>query len=246
MNAIEIVELHKTYHGLLRRNSIEALKGVSLSVKQGEIFGLLGPNGAGKTTLIKILLGIAFADRGQALIFGMDSRTPQARRSVGYLPEDHQLPEYLRAWRALDFFAKLYGLQERRSRIEELLHAVGIAERRNSKVREFSKGMRQRLGLAQALLPSPKLLILDEPTANLDPLGRKDVKDLLLRLKEQGATVFISSHVLTEIERVCDRVAILHRGQLLTEGTVDELTQEKSLEDVFVELVRGAHAMEQS
>lgn len=244
MNAIEVVELYKTYRGLLRRNSIEALKGVSLSVKHGEIFGLLGPNGAGKTTLIKILLGIAFADRGRALLLGRDSRDPQARQCVGYLPEEYQLPEYLKAWRVLDFFAKLYGVQERRSRIEELLHLMGIAERRDSKVREFSKGMRQRLGIAQALLNSPKVLILDEPTANLDPLGRKDVKDLLLRLKEQGTTVFISSHVLTEIERVCDRVAILHKGQLLTEGTVDELTREKSLEDVFVELVRAAQETE--
>lgn len=244
MNAIEVVELYKTYRGLLRRNSIEALKGVSLSVKQGEIFGLLGPNGAGKTTLIKILLGIASADKGQALLLGRDSRDPQARQCVGYLPEEYQLPEYLKAWRVLDFFAKLYGLQERRSRIEELLHVMGIAERRDSKVREFSKGMRQRLGIAQALLNSPTVLIFDEPTANLDPLGRKDVKDLLLRLKEQGTTVFISSHVLTEIERVCDRVAILHKGQLLTEGTVDELTHEKSLEDVFVELVRAAQETE--
>lgn len=244
MNAIEVVELYKTYRGLLRRNSIEALKGVSLSVKQGEIFGLLGPNGAGKTTLIKILLGIAFADRGQAMLLGRDSRDPHARQCVGYLPEEYQLPEYLKAWRALDFFAKLYGVHERRSRIEELLHLVGLAERRNSKVKEFSKGMRQRLGIAQALLNNPKVLILDEPTANLDPLGRKDVKDLLIRLKDQGTTVFISSHVLTEIERVCDRVAILHKGQLLTVGTVDELTREKSLEDVFVELVRAAQEPE--
>lgn len=246
MNAIEVVELYKTYRGFLRRDSIEALKGVSLSVQQGEIFGLLGPNGAGKTTLIKILLGIACADRGQAMLLGRDSRDPQARQYVGYLPEDHQLPEYLSAWRVLDFFAKLYGLRERRSHIEELLQLTGIVERRNSKVRELSKGMRQRLGLAQALLNTPNVLILDEPTANLDPLGRKDVKDLLLRLKDHGTTVFISSHMLTEIERVCDRVAILHKGQLLTEGTVDELTQEKSLEDVFVELVRGTQDMEQS
>ncbi|MCS7197754.1 MAG: ABC transporter ATP-binding protein [Candidatus Bipolaricaulota bacterium] len=244
MNAIEVRDLHKTYYGFLRRSKIEALKGVSVSVKQGEIFGLLGPNGAGKTTLIKILLGIAFADRGKALLLGRDSRDPRARLHVGYLPEDHQLPEYLKAWRALDFLAKLYGMHKRRSRVEELLQLVGIAERRNSKVKEFSKGMRQRLGIAQALLNNPKVLILDEPTANLDPLGRKDVKDLLLHLKDQGTTVFISSHVLTEIERVCDRVAILHKGQLLTEGTVDELTREKSLEDVFVELIRGAESLE--
>ncbi len=242
MNAIDVVGLYKTYRRVFRRNGIEALKGVNLTVKGGEIFGLLGPNGAGKTTLIKILLGITFADRGKASLFGIDSRRVEARQSVGYLPEDHQLPEYLRGWRVLDLFARLYGMRERRSHINELLQLVGLTERRNSKVREYSKGMRQRLGLAQALLNKPKLLILDEPTANLDPLGRKEVKDLLLRLKDQGTTVFISSHVLTEIERICDRVAILHRGQLLTEGTVEELTQEKSLEDVFVELIRAAQS----
>ncbi len=211
---------------------------MSLTVKEGEIFGLLGPNGAGKTTLIKILLDIAFADHGKASLFGIDSRRAEARQFVGYLPEDHQLPEYLKAWRVLDFFAKLYGLRDR-SQINELLKLSGVEERRDSKVREYSKGMRQRLALAQALIHKPKLLILDEPTANLDPLGRKDVKDLLLKLKNEGTTVFISSHVLTEIERICDRVAILHRGQLIKEGTVEELTQEKSLEDVFVELIRA-------
>lgn len=239
MNAIEVVELYKTYRGFFRRNGIEALKGVNLTVKEGEIFGLLGPNGAGKTTLIKILLGIAFADNGSSTLFGIDSRRVEVRRLVGYLPEDHQLPEYLKAWRVLDFFAQLYGMKERQSQINELLKLWGIEERRDSKVRGYSKGMRQRLAIAQALINKPKLLILDEPTANLDPLGRKDVKDLLLKLKSEGTTVFISSHVLTEIERICDRVAILHRGQLLKEGTVEELTQEKSLEDVFVELIRA-------
>jgi len=242
MNAIDVVELYKTYRGFFRRNGIEALKGVNLAVKEGEIFGLLGPNGAGKTTLIKILLGIAFADHGKASLFGIDSRRVEARQSVGYLPEEHQLPEYLKAWRALDFFAKLYGLKERRSQSDELLRLSGLEERRDSKVREYSKGMRQRLALAQALLNRPKLLILDEPTANLDPLGRKEVKDLLLKLKSEGTTVFISSHVLTEIERICDRVAILHRGRMLKEGTVEELTQQKSLEDVFVELIRATQS----
>lgn len=239
MRAIEVVGVHKTYRrGLVRRNSIAALKGISLTVAEGEIFGLLGPNGAGKTTLIKILLGIAFADQGKATLFGVDSRRVEARRRVGYLPEDYHLPEYLRAWRALDFFARLHGLKDQ-THIDGLLKLSGIEERRNSKVREYSKGMRQRLALAQALISKPRLLILDEPTANLDPLGRKDVKDLLLKLKSEGTTVFISSHVLTEIERVCDRVAILHKGTLLKEGTVEELTQEKSLEEVFVELVRA-------
>ncbi len=240
-DALEAIELYKTYRGIVRRTGIEALRGVSLRVQEGEIFGLLGPNGAGKTTLIKILLGIVSADRGTVKLFGLDSRRAEARRLVGYLPEDHQLPEYLKAWQVLDFFSKLSGIHDR-AHVDALLKLVGLDDRRASKVREFSKGMRQRLGLAQALLNKPKLLILDEPTANLDPLGRKDVKDLLLRLKGEGTTVFISSHVLTEIERICDRVAILHQGQLLTEGTVEELTQGKSLEDVFVELIRGPHA----
>ncbi len=238
-NAIEIVNLHKSYRGFLGRTGVEALKGVSFTVREGEIFGLLGPNGAGKTTLIKILLGIAFADHGRAFLLGHESRDVQIRRFVGYLPEDYQLPEYLRAHQVLDFFAKLYGMSERRSRIEALVKLAGLEGRRDA-VRGYSKGMRQRLALAQALLPKPKLLILDEPTAHLDPIGRKEVKDLLLQLKGDGTTVLISSHILTEIERVCDRVAILHRGQLLKEGTVEELTHEKSLEDVFVELVRGA------
>lgn len=240
-DALEAIELYKTYRGIVQRTGIEALRGVSLRVQEGEIFGLLGPNGAGKTTLIKILLGIVSADRGTVKLFGLDSRRAEARRLVGYLPEDHQLPEYLKAWQVLDFFSKLSGIHDR-AHVDALLKLVGLDDRRASKVREFSKGMRQRLGLAQALLNKPKLLILDEPTANLDPLGRKDVKDLLLRLKGEGTTVFISSHVLTEIERICDRVAILHQGQLLTEGTVEELTQGKSLEDVFVELIRGPHA----
>ncbi len=239
-NAVEVIELQKTYRGLWGRAGVEALKGVSLTVREGEIFGLLGPNGAGKTTLIKILLGITFADHGRAYLFGQESHRVGLRRLVGYLPEDYQLPEYLRAWKALDFFAKLYGMGERQAHISELLRLSGLEERRDSKVREFSKGMRQRLALAQALLHKPKLLILDEPTSHLDPIGRKEVKDLLVQLKRDGTTILISSHVLTEIERICDRVAILHRGQLLKEGTVEELTQEKSLEDVFVELVRGA------
>lgn len=201
----------------------------------------MGPNGAGKTTLIKCLLGITFSDGGEARILGIDVRRAEARRSVGYLPEDHQLPPHLRGERLLDLFAKLYSIRklERKKRVDRLLDLVELDQRRRSKVKEYSKGMRQRLGIAQALINQPKLLLLDEPNEGLDPLGRKRVKELLLQLKREGVTVFISSHVLTEIERLCDRVAILHEGRLIREGAVEELTAERSLEDAFVEIVLG-------
>lgn len=246
MKAIEVIDLYKTYRGMFR-NGIEALKGVSLVVEEGEIFGLLGPNGAGKTTLIKCLLGITFPTKGEAKILGIDSRRVAAREHVGYLPEDHSFPEFLKGERALDYFAKLFAIkkQKRDKKIDELLSLMELVERRRSKIGEYSKGMRQRLGIAQTLLNDPKVIFLDEPTQSLDPLGRKQIKDLMLKLKQDGATVFISSHILSEIEMVCDRVAVLHKGELLKEGSVEELTKEKSLEDVFVELVTAAKTMEQ-
>jgi len=247
MDTIEVIDLYKTYKGIFRRKGIEALKGVSLKVCEGEIFGLLGPNGAGKTTLIKCLLGITPPTKGRSRILGLDSFKVASREHVGYLPEDHSFPEFLKGERALDFFAKLFAIkkQKREKKIDELLSLMELSARRRSKVREYSKGMRQRLGIAQALLNDPKVIFLDEPTQSLDPLGRKQVKDLILKLKQDGVTVFISSHILSEIEMVCDRVAILNKGELLKEGTVEELTKEKSLEDVFVELVTAAKAIEQ-
>jgi len=173
-------------------------------------------------------------------------RAPAARARLGYLPEDHHLPGYLNAPQTLDFVGQLFGLPagERRRRADRLLEQVDLAKRRKDKVRTYSKGMRQRLGLAQALMNEPQVLILDEPNEGLDPLGRADVKELLKRLKGEGVTVFISSHVLTEIEHLCDRVAILNEGRLLREGTVAELTEDGDLEHAFIELVRSTKALE--
>ncbi len=241
MAAIEVRNVVKTYRGLWAPR-VQALRGVSLMVQEGEIYGLLGPNGAGKTTLLKCLLGLVRPDSGEAKVLGLPGEDPQARKFVGYLPEDHAFPGHRRAVPVLCFHASLLGLSrtEARDHAAKLLEQMGLSEKRRAKVKAYSKGLRQRLALAQALLGQPKVLILDEPTANLDPLGRKEVKDLLLRLKAEGTAILISSHVLTEIERICDRVAILHQGRLLQEGTVEELTAEKSLEDLFVSLFQAS------
>ena len=215
--ALEIRDLCKTYReGWLFRKKFEALRGVSFQVEPGEIFGLLGPNGAGKTTIIKILLGIARKTSGEARLLGRPAGHQASRRQVGYLPEHLRMAPHHNAWTALELFGRLSGCSHRQIRVRgaELLKEVGLADRAKDALSKYSKGMLQRLGLAQALLHDPQLLILDEPTDGLDPVGRKDVRTLLTRLKEQGKTVFLNSHLLQEVELVCDRVAILDRGQL--------------------------------
>jgi len=246
MAVLSVSGLSKTYHKGLRREQTVALRDVSLSVEAGQLFGLLGPNGAGKTTLIKCVLDLVRPDAGVISLLDRPVRSPAARARLGYLPEDHHLPGYLNAPQTLDFVGQLFGLpaDERRRRADRLLELVDLAKRRKDKVRTYSKGMRQRLGLAQALVNEPRVLILDEPNEGLDPLGRADVKELLKRLKGEGVTVFISSHVLTEIEHLCDRVAILNEGRLLKEGTVVELTEDGDLEGAFIELVRSTRALE--
>lgn len=205
---------------------VDALRDVSLSVAPGEIYGLLGRNGAGKTTLVKILLDIVRADRGAARLRGLPSRAPAARSEVGYLPEDHRFPEYQTGEGALLFHAALSGRGGRaaRRRIAELLELVDLAGAARKKVRAYSKGMKQRLGLAQALISDPQVLLLDEPTDGVDPVGRAQVRDLLLRLRSEGRTIFLNSHLLGEIELVCDRVGILDEGRLVEEGTIHDLT----------------------
>lgn len=223
MSVIETRELRKTY------GRIEALKGVSLRVEKGQIYGLLGQNGAGKTTLIKILLGIVNKTAGDAALFGTRAGTADVRRKVGYLPEDHQFPGYHTGYSLMDFYGSLYGVPaaDRRRKIPETLELVGIAGRASSKIRTYSKGMKQRLGIAQALLHDPDLIILDEPTDGVDPLGRREIRELMTRLKEKGHTIFLNSHLLGEVELICDRVAILQKGKLVREGTIAELTQQK-------------------
>jgi len=225
--AVSVSDLTKVYRtGLLRRETVHALNGVTLSVPSGTIFGLLGPNGAGKSTMVKILLDVVHATSGEAALFGVPSTTADARRRIGYLPEDHEFPGFLTAKQVLQVYGRLAGVASgnRERRIPELLGRVGLKARSDSKVRGFSKGMAQRLGLAQALLNEPDLLFLDEPTDGVDPVGRRDIRDLLLWLREQGTTVFLNSHLLSEVEKVCSRVAILQDGAVVREGTTDELT----------------------
>ncbi len=224
MSVIETVELRKSY------GKIHALKGVSLRVERGQIYGLLGQNGAGKTTLIKILLGIVRLTDGSASLLDSPAGTVDVRRRVGYLPEDHQFPIYHTAYSLMDFYGSLYGVPKdvRKKRIPETLELVGIAGRMHSKIKTYSKGMKQRLGIAQAMMHEPDLIILDEPTDGVDPMGRKEIRELMSQLKERGHTIFLNSHLLGEVELICDRVAILQRGELVREGTIAELTKTKN------------------
>jgi ABC-2 type transport system ATP-binding protein len=218
-----------------------AVAGVSLQVRPGEIVGLLGPNGAGKSTIVKIIAGLLRPGEGRVQLFGSDPGDPAARKDLGFAPEDPDFPKFLRATEVLDYFASLLGLDEgeRKRRIPETLAFAGLDKERRQ-IRQYSKGMKQRLGIAQAILGRPKLLILDEPTADLDPLGRRDVRALIDQLKTSGVAILLNSHLLSEVELVCDTVAILARGRVLKEGTMAEVVPEgRNLEDVFIELVQA-------
>jgi ABC-2 type transport system ATP-binding protein len=206
---------------------LRALDSVDLEVRRGEVFGLLGANGAGKTTLIKVLLGLARPSQGEARVRDRDPRAASARTRIGYLPEGHRFPGYLTGEGTLRLFGRLAGLPEATlsRRIPELLELVGLADRARDRVGRYSKGMTQRLGLAGALLDEPEVLFLDEPTDGVDPVGRRQIRDILLTTRAAGTTIFINSHLLSEVERTCDRVAILHRGRVIREGTVEGLTR---------------------
>jgi ABC-2 type transport system ATP-binding protein len=218
--------LAKTYGSRPWKKGFRALDGVDLEVGPGVVFGLLGPNGAGKTTLVKILLGLVRGHEGEAELFGEPVGRPAPRARVGYLPEAHRLPGYLTGWQVLDLFGRLCGKDgaQLRTRIPELLETVGMADAAHRKVREYSKGMQQRVGLAQAMIHEPDLLILDEPTDGVDPVGRAAIRDVVLELKRRGTSIFINSHLLMEVEQICDRVVIMDRGRILREGSIAELT----------------------
>ncbi len=236
-DAIAVRDLAKEYRsGAFRRRRTRALAGVSLSVRRGEIFGLLGPNGAGKTTLVKILLGIAWKTVGEAELLGEPVPSAAARRRVGFLPENHRLPGYLSGAQAIDFFGALSGAgrRERRARGAELLARLGLAEAAGRKLRSYSKGMLQRLGLALALVHDPEVVILDEPTDGVDPVGRREIRDMLVELRRAGKSVLVSSHILTEIELICDRIALIDRGHLIYEGSVGALTERRGEWDIAV------------
>jgi ABC-2 type transport system ATP-binding protein len=217
---------------LIRPRRVEALRGVTLTVERGTIFGLLGPNGAGKTTLIKVLLGIVRKSGGRATLLGFDAGDRRGRESVGYLPENHRIPRHHTANTALEYYGALSGMSVRdvRQRRPELLKLVGLEKWGKTPVREFSKGMQQRLGLAQSMIHDPELLILDEPTDGVDPVGRSDMRATLRNLKDAGKTIFINSHLLQEIELVCERVAILVKGEVRREGLVEEITRRQDAE----------------
>jgi len=218
-----------------------ALAGLNLTVQPGEVFGFLGPNGAGKTTTMNVLLGFVNATSGTAHLFGVNVREPIARQRIGYLPEQTYYYKFLTAEEILRFYAKIFGIPcgEAERRIDAVLKLVELESARKRLIKTYSKGMQQRVGLAQALINNPDLLILDEPTSGLDPVGRMKVREIILRLKNEGKTVFFSSHELGEVETVCDRVAILAGGELKAEGTVNELTQKHntSLEQAFLKII---------
>jgi ABC-2 type transport system ATP-binding protein len=227
MAAIEILDLEKTYRvGFWRARPKRALHPLRLHVEEGEIFGFLGPNGAGKTTTLKILMGLVFPTAGTARILGHDWTDPEVKAQIGFLPEQPYFYDYLTAHELLNYYGQLSGVpaKNRKQRTEEVLALVGLNDVKGVQLRKFSKGMLQRAGIAQAILHNPKLVFFDEPMSGLDPLGRREVRDLMLQLKNQGKTVFFSTHILSDAEALCDRVAIIHKGELRGVGAVEDLT----------------------
>ena len=228
MAAIEILGLEKTYRvGFWRKRPKRALQPLHLNVEEGEIFGFLGPNGAGKTTTLKLLLGLVFPTAGTARILGKQWSDPEVKAGIGFLPEQPYFYDYLTAHELLDYYGQLSGVpaNDRKPRIEEMLERVGLTDIKGLQLRKFSKGMLQRVGIAQAILHHPKVVFLDEPMSGLDPLGRREVRDLILELQQEGKTIFFSTHILSDAEALCDRVAIIHQGELRGVGTVEELTK---------------------
>ena len=229
-DVVETIELTKIYRDFWGRQRVKALDGLNMEVRQGEVFGLLGPNGSGKTTCIRLVLGLLFPTFGLVNIFGRSPRRVDVKKLVGYMPEESHFYGYLNAEETLDFFGRLFGLprKERRRRVEALINMVGLQRARKRPIGEFSKGMARRIGLAQALINDPDLLILDEPTTGLDPIGTREMKDLVRTLKKRGKTIFLCSHLLADVEEVCDRVCILYGGKSRSQGSVaDLLTQEE-------------------
>jgi ABC-2 type transport system ATP-binding protein len=227
---IEAEGLRKVYSSRFGTRKVRALDGIDLSVGAGEVFGLLGPNGAGKTTAVKILLGLTQATEGSAHLFGIPVARPESRREVGYLPEGHRFPGYLTARQTLSIFGRMSGVDRAtlKARIPELLARVRLSDWLDVKVKKFSKGMTQRLGLASALVHDPRVLLLDEPTDGVDPVGRREIRDLLREEAARGRAILLNSHLLSEIELTCDRVAVLRRGKVAAQGRIADLTAQGS------------------
>jgi len=222
---IETRNLTKVYRDFWGRQKVRALKALDLEIRRGEIFGLLGPNGSGKTTTMKLLLGLLFPTSGQALVFGKEATDVRKNERIGYLPEESYLYRFLNAEETLDFYGRLFDMPGavRRQRAAHLIEMVGLGSAKRRQLREYSKGMTRRIGLAQALINDPELILLDEPTSGLDPIGTRQMKDLILDLKKQGKTVVMCSHLLADVQDVCDRIGILYQGELKELGRVDSL-----------------------
>ncbi len=233
---IETIALTKIFKDFWGRDKVVAVNDLNLQIYQGEVFGLLGPNGSGKTTTIKMLLGLLYPTKGRAKIFGKSPQDVEVKSRIGYLPEETRLYRFLDSWETLDFYGRLFSLDssERMKRSESLLEMVGLSPAADRPIGQYSKGMARRIGLAQSLINDPDLLILDEPTSGMDPIGTRQIKDLLLELKKRGKTILLSSHLLADVEDVCDRIGIMYGGKMLCCGTIDELlTQQDEMQIVL-------------
>lgn len=235
--AIEIRNLTKSFATPMRRERVFAVRDLTLTVETGQVYGLLGPNGSGKSTTMKIVLGVLRPDSGQTHIFGVDSQRVESREQVGFLPENPYFYRYLTGLETLRFFGKLCLLRgpELEERCRELLQLVGLEDAADRRLGGYSKGMLQRIGLAQALVQRPRLLVLDEPTAGVDPAGARQIKDLIVQLKEQGITILFCSHLLAQVQEICDRVGIMHRGVLVREGALRDLISVENQTELLIE-----------
>ena len=234
---VETRNLTKVYRDFWGRKKVEALRSLNLTVRRGEIFGLLGPNGSGKTTTLKLLLGLLFPTSGEALLLGRPAIDVDKNERLGYLPEESYLYPFLSGEETLHFYGRLFSMSraDRRKRVDELIEQVGLSHARKRALREYSKGMTRRIGLAQALINDPELLLLDEPTSGLDPLGTREMKDLILSLRDQGKTVVMCSHLLGDVQDVCDRIAILYQGDLKELGEVSKLLEDRNRTEILLE-----------
>ena len=237
MTAISIQHLTKVFPIPFRRERITAVRDLSLEVEPGQVYGLLGPNGSGKSTTMKIVLGLVSPTAGNTRIFGRDSREVESREEVGFLPENPYFYKFLTGGETLHFYGKICGLRGAalRDRASELLDLVGLEHARDRRLGGYSKGMLQRIGLAQALVQQPRLLVLDEPTAGVDPAGSRDIRDLILDFKKRGITVLLCSHLLSQVQEICDRIGILHQGSLIREGRLDDLISIQSQTEIILE-----------
>ncbi len=237
MNAVEIGDIHKSFPGHWGKGSVYAVKGVSLTIPQGAVYGLIGPNGSGKSTIMKALVGLLTPDAGFCRVFGLPATAAANRSEIGFLPENPYFYKFLTGQETVRFYGKLCGLSGAalKERTEEMLALMGLEDAAHRRLGGYSKGMLQRIGLAQALVQRPRLLVLDEPTAGVDPIGSRAIRDIILDLKSQGITVFLCSHLLEQVQEICDRVGILYQGCLIAEGTVDELTRDSRRTEIILE-----------